>query len=219
MPLPNNNPPPKGLNRTVVPPEEKLEMVKDFLDCRLDAHHDYFLSRTVREMVFKKPRKSKRLSKMSVVTKKMLDSGLMRSVIKACKETNLRVLKTIRLYIGCKVNVGHNVVLLSTIIDSFYLNIIFTVHGLCKQNIFLLSWTRLRVSDFYSNGEFLHGLPGDVRLIVLFRDPRPVVNSLLLAPDDWRDRTMLEPEVTLRFGIECKNSNFSVFTNVSSLIR
>ena len=51
------------------------------------------------------------------------------------------------------------------------------------------------MSDFYRNGEFLHGLPGDVRLIVLFRDPRPVVNSLLLAPDDWKDRRMLEPEV------------------------
>ena len=54
MPLPNNEPPPpKGLNRTVVPPEEKLEMMKDFLDCRLDAHESYFFSRTVREMVFR----------------------------------------------------------------------------------------------------------------------------------------------------------------------
>ena len=51
------------------------------------------------------------------------------------------------------------------------------------------------MSDFYRNGEFLHGLPGDARLIVLFRDPRPVLNSLLLAPDDWKDRRMLEPEV------------------------
>ena len=54
--------------------------------------------------------------------------------------------------------------------------------------------SRLRVSDFYRNGEFLHGLPWDVRLIVLFRDPRPVLNSLLLAPDEWKERRMLEPQ-------------------------
>ena len=80
-----------------MPPEEKLSMVKNFLDCRLDAYEDYLLSRTARETVFRKPRKNKQLSKKGVVTKKMLDSGLMKSVIKACKETNLRMMKTIRL--------------------------------------------------------------------------------------------------------------------------
>ena len=61
----------------------------------------------------------------------------------------------------------------------------------------MLNRTRLRVSDFYRSGESLHGLPADAKLIVLFRDPRAVVNSLLLSPDKWRDRRMLEPEVTL----------------------
>ena len=93
--MPNEDPQ-KGLNRTMVPSEEKLEMMKDFLDCRLEPHESYFLAKNVREMVFKKPRELRRLSRMRVVTKKQLNSGLMRRVVKACKETNLRVLKTIR---------------------------------------------------------------------------------------------------------------------------
>ena len=51
------------------------------------------------------------------------------------------------------------------------------------------------MGDFYRDGEFLHGLPADARLVVLLRDPRAVLNSLLLAPDEWKDRSMLEPEV------------------------
>ena len=96
MSPPIGDPLPEGLNRAVVPPEEKLEMVSGFLDCRLDAHEDYLLSRKVREMVFRKPRGSKALPRRGVVTKRRLDSGLMRNAIKTCKETNLRVLKTIR---------------------------------------------------------------------------------------------------------------------------
>ena len=79
-----------------VPPNEKLAMINDFLDCRLDAHPSNFLSSKFREMVLKKPKEIRRLSRRRVVTKKMLDSGLMRSVTRACKESNLRVVKSIR---------------------------------------------------------------------------------------------------------------------------
>ena len=92
-----NEDPQRDLNRNVVPSEEKVKMIKDFLDCRLEPHESYFLAKNVREMVLKKPRELRRLSRMRVVTKKQLNSGLMKRAVKACKETNLRVLKTIRL--------------------------------------------------------------------------------------------------------------------------
>lgn len=51
------------------------------------------------------------------------------------------------------------------------------------------------MDDFYANGEPLANLPSDAKLVVLFRDPRAVINSVLQAPDEWQDNTMGKPDV------------------------
>jgi hypothetical protein len=82
--------------RRYVDPNEKVQLLADFMDCKFTNYTEFMASQVSRKFIFKLP--SPALGKArGRVTKMMLSRVFMRKTFEECRKTKLRIMKTIRL--------------------------------------------------------------------------------------------------------------------------